>query len=71
MAHSRPETPPWGERIRRARLARGLTAGELAKKAKVDRSTVYGIERGKRTAHPPTLRKILEALEKTPKLPEI
>ncbi len=62
---------PWGERIRRGRLGRGLTAGELAKKAKVDRSTIYGIENGRRNPHPTTLRKILQALERTPKLPEI
>lgn len=62
---------PWGERIRRGRLDRGLTAGELAKKAKVDRSTIYGIEGGKRNPHPTTLRRILQALDKTPKLPEI
>lgn len=66
-----PKQDSWGEKIRRARLARGLTAGELAKKAKVDRTTIYGIESGRRNPHPPTLRRILQALDKTPKLPEI
>jgi transcriptional regulator with XRE-family HTH domain len=61
----------WGERIRKARLARGLPADELAKKAKVARTTIYGIENGHRQPRPTTLRKILTALERTPKLPEI
>ena len=62
---------PWGERIRRGRLERGLTAGDLAKKAHVSISTIYGIEGGQRNPRPGNLRKILEALQKTPKLPEI
>lgn len=65
-----PKEMPWGERIRRGRLDRGLTARELAKKAKVDPGTIYRIEAG-RKPFPTTLRKILQALEKTPKLPEI
>lgn len=48
-----------------------MPAEELAKKAKVARTTIYGIEAGQRQARPSTLRKILQALEKTPKLPEI
>ena len=66
-----PKGEAWGERIRKGRLARGLTAEELAKKAKVDRSTIYRIERQKTAPHPTTLRRILEALEKAPKLPDI
>lgn len=62
---------PWGERIRRGRLERGVTAEELAKKAKVSVSTIYGIETGKRTPRPTTLRKVLETLQRIPKLPEI
>jgi len=62
---------PWGVRIRRARLERGMPAEELAKKAKVTRNTIYGIESGQRQPRPSTLRKILKALENTPKLPEI
>lgn len=61
----------WGEKIRRGRLERGMTADELAKKAKVARTTIYGIESGKRNPRPGNLRRILEALQKTPKLPEI
>jgi transcriptional regulator with XRE-family HTH domain len=61
----------WGVRIRKARLDRGMPADELAKKAKVARTTIYGIESGHRQPRPTTLRKILQALEKTPKLPEI
>jgi len=61
----------WGTRIRRARLERGLSADELAKKSQVARATIYGIEGGERTPRPATLRKILHALDKTPKLPEI
>lgn len=60
-----------GDRIRRARLDRGLTARELAKKAKVDVVTLYRIERGVCKPRPTTHRKIVEALDKTPKLPEI
>jgi len=48
-----------------------MPAEELAKKAKVARTTIVGIEGGHRQARPTTLRKILLALEKTPKLPEI
>lgn len=59
---------PWGERIRRGRLERSLTAEELAKKAKVSVSTIYGIEAGKRKPRPTTLRKVVEALKKFPKL---
>ncbi len=64
-------TEPWGVRIRRARLERGMPAEELAKKAKVARATIYAIESGHQQARPTSLRKILLALEKTPKLPEI
>lgn len=60
-----------GEKIRRARLARGLTARELAKKAKVDVVTLYRIERGACAPRLTTHRRIVEALDKTPKLPEI
>ena len=59
-----------GERIRRARLERGLTARELAKKAKVDVITIYRIERGESSPRPTTHRTIAEALKKTSKLPE-
>jgi DNA-binding XRE family transcriptional regulator len=48
-----------------------MPADELAKKAKVARTTIYGIESGHRRPRPTTLRKILQALKKTPKLPEI
>ena len=60
-----------GERIRKARLARGLTARELAKKAKVDAGTLYRIERGTCNPRPTTHRKIVQALDKIPKLPEV
>lgn len=70
MAHMSKEHS-LGERIRRARLARGLTARELARKAKVDVVTLYRIERGTCKPRPTTHRKIAEALDKTPKLPEI
>jgi len=62
---------PLGERIRRARLARGLTARELAKAAKVDVGTLYRIERGSCNPRPTTHRKIIQALDKIPKLPEV
>ena len=61
----------WGEKIRRGRLERGMTAQDLAKKAKLARTTIYGIESGRRKPRPGNLRRILEALQKTPKLPEI
>lgn len=53
------------------RLERGLPAGELAKKAKVALTPIYGIESGLRQPRPTTLRMALQALEKIPKLPEI
>jgi predicted transcriptional regulator len=48
-----------------------MSAEELAKKAKVARATIYAIESGHQQARPTTLRRILKALESTPKLPEI
>ena len=66
-----PKEPSWGERIRRARLERGLAVLELAKSAGVDRVTIYRIESGESHPRGATVRKILLALEKAPKLPEI
>jgi predicted transcriptional regulator len=48
-----------------------MAAEDLARKAKVARTTIYGIESGARQPRPSTLRKLLRALESTPKLPEI
>jgi predicted transcriptional regulator len=48
-----------------------MAAEDLARKAKVARTTIYGIESGQREPRPSTLRKLLKALESTPKLPEI
>jgi transcriptional regulator with XRE-family HTH domain len=59
------------DRIRSAREARGLSMNDLARRAKVSPATIHNLESGKRQPHPSTLRKILTALDKTPKLPDV
>jgi DNA-binding XRE family transcriptional regulator len=58
-------------RVRRAREARGLSRQELALKAGVALRTVFNLESGERQPRGKTLRKILEALQNTPMLPEV
>jgi predicted transcriptional regulator len=44
---------------------------ELARKAKVSPATIHNLETGKYLPRGHTLRKILEALQKVPKLPQV
>jgi predicted transcriptional regulator len=48
-----------------------MPAEELVRKATIARTAILGIKSGRCQARPTTLRKILQALEKTPKQPEI
>lgn len=67
-----PKEPPIGERIRKARLARGISVEQLADRAKVNPVTIYRIEKGERkNPHTATVSKLIRALAKAPKLPEI
>ena len=61
----------WAKRIRKAREMRGLSRQKLAKLSRVAERTLYNLEHGKKKPHGTTLRKILAALRKIPKLPEI
>jgi len=56
-------------RIAKARKDRGLSMQELARKAKVSPATIHNLETGKSHPRGATLRKILEALQRVPKLP--
>jgi predicted transcriptional regulator len=58
-------------KIAKARKERGLSMQELARKAKVSPATIHNLETGKFHPRGATLRKILEALQKSPKLPEL
>jgi transcriptional regulator with XRE-family HTH domain len=60
-----------GRRIARAREERGLSRRELARRAKVSVATVHNVETRKVRPRGSTLRKILGALQRTPKLPLI
>jgi transcriptional regulator with XRE-family HTH domain len=60
-----------GEKIRRARLARGLGVDELAKKAKINPASIYRIEKGERAPRASTIAKLFKTLAKIPKLPEL
>jgi predicted transcriptional regulator len=59
------------KQIARARKERGLSMQELARKAKVSPATIHNLETGRFRPRGATLRKILEALQKVPKLPRI
>lgn len=63
--------PPIGETIRTARHERGLSVAELAKKAGVDPVTIYGLEAGRRVPRAGTVSRLVRALSKVPKLPEL
>jgi transcriptional regulator with XRE-family HTH domain len=60
---------PIGKKIKQARLERGLSVSELAKRAGVNRGSLYRIENGA-VPHASTLRKLSRVLEKTRKLPD-
>lgn len=58
----------WGKKILKARMERGLSREQLAKRAGIAIRTLYNLEHGKRTPHGNTLRKLNAALAKVPKL---
>lgn len=63
---------PIGERIRKARLERGLSVEKLAKKASVNPVTIYRIEKGERkNPHTATVSKLIRVLAKAPLLPKL
>lgn len=60
-----------GLKISKARQERGLSVQDLAKKAEVDPVTIYRLESGERKPRAATLARVVRALAKIPKLPEI
>jgi len=60
-----------GQSISKARIERGLSRRELARRARVSVATVHNLETGKYQPRGTTLRKVLAALQKAPKLPEL
>jgi transcriptional regulator with XRE-family HTH domain len=58
--HTRAQT--FGENLREARRAAGLSQEELAKRAGIDRPTISGYEHGKREPNMSTLVKLARAL---------
>lgn len=60
-----------GKRLRKERIARGLSMRELAKLSGVSPSAISFIEREVYNARGKTLRALLTALKKTEKLPEL
>ncbi len=63
--------PTIGEKIREGRAARGLSVADLSKAAKVDEVTIYRIESNSAKPHARTVSRLIKALAKVPKLPEI
>ena len=61
----------WARRVRKAREERGLSRQNLAKLSRVAERTLYNLENAKKKPHGSTLRKILDALKRVPKLPDI
>ena len=58
-------------KIAKAREARGLSLRELARLARISAGTIRNIENGVYRPRGSTLRKVLEALNKVPKLPKL
>ena len=52
----------FGEAVRSARVAEGLTQEELADKSNIDRSYIGGVERGERNPTLAVIKKIAEGL---------
>lgn len=63
--------PSIGEKIREGRLARGISVADLSKRAKVDPVTIYRLESGGQKPRASTISKIIRALAKIPKLPDL
>jgi transcriptional regulator with XRE-family HTH domain len=53
----------FGERVKQARLKRGLSQVALAERASLDRSYISGIERGRRNVSLWNILQLAEALE--------
>lgn len=52
----------FGDRVRAIRLHKGLSQEELARRAKIDRTYIGGIERGERNAGIKNVHRIADAL---------
>ena len=52
----------FGERVREIRSQKGLSQEELARRAKIDRTYIGGIERGERNAGIKNVHRIADAL---------
>ncbi len=61
----------WADKIKRGRKERGLSQVDLAERSGVHAITIARIETGQHKPQGETLRKLLDTLQKTPKLPEI
>lgn len=54
-----------GENIRRIRLAKGMTQGDLCRKLEVDRGYMSNVESGKKNPTLSTINRIADALDVT------
>ena len=52
----------FGERVRELRVQKGISQEELARRAKIDRTYIGGIERGERNAGIKNVHRIADAL---------
>ena len=69
MPYTKPETDvlrAFGERVRRAREARGWSQEELAEEAGMDRTYIGGIERGERNPALLNINRLALALGENP-----
>ncbi len=57
--------PKFGDELRKLREEKGLTIDQVAKAAKVDRSTIWAAEKGTRSIRGSTRHKLFEALTKS------
>lgn len=62
MAGGNRKSSRFGEAVRRARTATGLTQEELADRAGLDRSYIGGVERGERNPSLSVIEKIADGL---------
>jgi transcriptional regulator with XRE-family HTH domain len=60
-----------GEKLRAARIARGVSVVTLAKKTGLNAASIHRIEKGVREPRAETIAIITRALAKIPKLPEL
>lgn len=66
-----PKPESWADKLKRARAERGLSQRDLAEKSGISNVTIARIELGQNEPQGETARKLLEALAKVPKLPEV